>query len=690
MWMELSKAIVIKSEFSVPRDGAGTRGSTPGAYVERYMARDDAIVALYPLSHERIDFFVRGYMARDGATVSTSHAPGDGVAFCEGTPSMSRDEVRAVSKRLQELFDAGHTVIKTVVSFDDDYLREVGALEPDFYSVRRGDKVGHVDQMKLRLAVMEGMGRMARGFDDLVWVGVAQFDTMHVHVHLAIADAGLGRMRTDGEQTGKLSRSDMSRLRRGIDSSLTLGAHVRPYAMSVSAERMRVRHLVAERAVADLAREDSVRLILSRLPDNKSMWRAGSNRREMRSANRMAREYVRSVLALPSSGWPETLDALERYAEARSSREGLSRDERERLVASGVRRIEDSCVDGVYGVLRNVDSAFLVPVPSCVTAIARDVEDMDVPATPMAEMSYRVRTYARRLSEHRSVRDDFHDARLAYEAQTQVSEASRAAWAYYAFEESYQERVMAKYQHMLPIAAWRRDWREDVRLYLEHLGEVDAYEAALSDPVLRTLDVRAAEVWGHERYGVDGCGMILSAPGLFRERLDALHANVAAERETLSFRMAGDGLSFDIESGPSRRAHIKREPKHDFESVKALDLHDLTHDFDHELRIPMAFVNQFSELARERAQLYEDACSYLRATGQEHVIDALPGRDIARMSAFADELGSTLVLPSLRGTSSGSVAPRERMPLIRTGLDGATIARIEDTIQDVTVAELDI
>lgn len=687
--MGLSQSIVVKSEFSVPRSDGGTRGSTPGAYVERYMARADAIDAIFPLYGENVDAYVSGYMVREGAVVPMSHGPRDGVAFTSGNTSMSASEVRDVSRRIQELFDDGHTVIKTVVSFDDDYLRETGVMDPDFVSMRRGDKMGRVDQMKLRLAIIEGMERMSRRFDDVVWVGVIQFDTMHIHAHLAIVDAGEGRVTCGGEQRGKLSQSDMSRLRRGIDSSLTLGAHVRPYARQISSERTRARHLVQERVMSDLVREDSVRLILARLPEDKSMWRAGSHRNEMRAANRMCREYVRRVLSMPSSGWSGVIDALDAYATSRAEREGLSEFEREGLVARGVERIEDSCVDGVYAVLRDVDATRLEKTPPAVLAIARDTLDIDVPASAMSEMTYRVRTYARRLRDHRGKRDDFHDAVRSYEAAEGVSEASRAAYEYYLFEESYQERVMAKYQHLLPLAAWRRSWTDDVRVYLAHLSELDAWHEVMRDPVLKTLDVRAAEVWGHERYGLDGCGLLLSAPALFEEQMAAREARVRIERENLDFRMAGDGLSIEMLDGPRRRARIVRKPAHDFTNVKAMDLHDMSFDFDHELRIPMGFVNQFTELARERQELYDGACEYLRRTGQEHVIEALPGHDVARMSAFAAELGHTGVLSSLRG-SANAVAPREEVPLIRTGLDRAAIREIEDTIHGFSPRELGI
>ena len=47
--MGLKQDIVVVSEFSVKTPSGGTRGGTPGQYVERYMARGDAVEDLTPV-----------------------------------------------------------------------------------------------------------------------------------------------------------------------------------------------------------------------------------------------------------------------------------------------------------------------------------------------------------------------------------------------------------------------------------------------------------------------------------------------------------------------------------------------------------------------------------------------------------------------------------------------------------------
>ena len=181
--MGLKQDIVIVNEFSVPSPSGkgGSRGGTPGAYVTRYMARENAVEHLTPIRLHRTDDFILRYMARESAVerapsaydakLAMRKAQGrGGVAFGYGQVSLSHDQLVSASKDVQQLFEQGHTVLKTVLSFDEEYLRRHGLIPQDFRCERPGDYRGHLDQMKLRMAIMHGLDRMSHGhsgFDDL-------------------------------------------------------------------------------------------------------------------------------------------------------------------------------------------------------------------------------------------------------------------------------------------------------------------------------------------------------------------------------------------------------------------------------------------------------------------------------------------------------------------------------------------
>ena len=317
--MSLKQSIVVVNEFSVPTPGGGkhggSRGGTPGAYVMRYMARKGATEPVTPIRRRDTEDFILRYMARESATEkavsrhqlkdNVLHVSGQGgVAFGYGQPSLSDEGVRRASADIQRLFDEGHTVMKTVLSFSPEYLQETGVVPKGVVAQNKGDYRGHIDQMRLRMAIMHGLERMGHRFDDLRYVGVIQVDTLHVHCHLAMVDAGIGRrVRTEKgfQQKGKLTSTDISLLRRGVDSWLDENQHVAHMSSAVGYERLNVAAFVKRWAHEKVLDESLPQLLLACLPADKTLWRYGSHRPEMRRANSVATEFITELLDRPGS-----------------------------------------------------------------------------------------------------------------------------------------------------------------------------------------------------------------------------------------------------------------------------------------------------------------------------------------------------------------------------------------------------
>ena len=164
--MGVKQDIVIKHEFTVKGPhGGGSRGGTPGEYVLRYMARDDATEDLTPvrrLDEDSLDILSMRYHAKKSAAdpelvESVEKAREEmrkvdgngGRAFGYGEISLSAEALKNACKDIQDQFDNGKTVFKTVLSFKEDYLKKMGLVEPDFECRQNGDYRGNLDQMKL-------------------------------------------------------------------------------------------------------------------------------------------------------------------------------------------------------------------------------------------------------------------------------------------------------------------------------------------------------------------------------------------------------------------------------------------------------------------------------------------------------------------------------------------------------------
>ena len=102
--------------------------------------------------------------------------------------------------------------MRTVLSFDPKYLEDNHVVDDGFVFYKRGDYRGHIDQMRLRTAIDNGIRRLSPDFDDLRYVGLIQVDTAHVHCHLCMVDAGIGNLRPDGLQKGMLTEKQKAQL----------------------------------------------------------------------------------------------------------------------------------------------------------------------------------------------------------------------------------------------------------------------------------------------------------------------------------------------------------------------------------------------------------------------------------------------------------------------------------------------
>ena len=115
--MGLKQSIVVKNQFTVKTgDSSGRRGTTPGRYVTRYMARKGATEPIAPIRQSRTDDFIQKYMARESATEALRNpievqrkaeevVKFGGVAFGYGQVALSDDELIDASNDIQKCFD---------------------------------------------------------------------------------------------------------------------------------------------------------------------------------------------------------------------------------------------------------------------------------------------------------------------------------------------------------------------------------------------------------------------------------------------------------------------------------------------------------------------------------------------------------------------------------------------------------
>lgn len=716
----LKQSIIVVNEYSVKdkASGKGSRGDSPGAYVTRYMAREMATETLAPIRRHRTDDFILRYMARESATERAVSRPdvkarirgnqgAAGVAFGYGQVSLSDDQLRSASADVQEWFDKGHTVLKTVLSFDQEYLRKHGIIPEDFVCLRKGDYRGHLDQMKLRMAVMRGLERMEGAFyDDLRYVGVIQVDTEHVHCHLAMVDAGRGAVTLDGTQRGRINAPAKAMLRRAMDAWLDEKQTVKHMSSAVGYERRNVVTFVKRWAHQQMLRESLPQFLVACLPEDRRLWRSSTNHESMKKPNRIVRQLVEEVLSRPGSPLPQAMEPVNDYANHRRDAEGLSYGQWQQLINAGRDRIIERGVNGVYGLLRGLPSdLFRVRTPM-LDAMGMDYEELAAQASGSARhgdkedllgFGFRLRSYSSRMRHHREKRTAYHENARIWEKADDAgvaSASSRVLYEFYLEEEDYHARCAAKYQKFMAFAPPEADWYSHWERVAEYGERLLSLESLRKDTSLRKMkDPDQAEQMGRDIYGQPG-GHLLTLPGragtdVLDERITRMRGNYDNRVAELRVELSARGLKLELTPDPRGKAPdtavISAGAEYDFDDVKGLDLHHMRYDFSSDVEVGARARKQFVQWARSRRFHRDRAMAYLQASGQKEAIANMPVSDIDAMNALSDKLArdTKAVLPSEVAAISREREVLRRSRTVQLGTD--LVKQVEHQVDQAVV-----
>lgn len=655
--MGLKQSIVVKNQFTVKSgDNGGRRGKTPGRYVLRYMARKDATEPIAPIRQSRADDFIKKYMVRKDATeplrdpklvkqTAEDVVRFGGVAFGYGQIALSDEDLVKASDDIQKCFDEGKTVMKTVLSFDEDYLRENGIIDPNFVFQRAGDYKGHIDQMKLRKAIMLGLERFGRSYDDLQYVGVIQVDTGHVHCHLAMVDKGVGKLAPNGEQKGKMTQRSMNQLRRGIDVALDDQKTIQFMASQYQTEKRNVKSFVKKMSYLAIDEHGLGQLMLAALPEDSRLWRADSNNKRMKRANNLAREFVNKMFEKEGSGYREAQASVLAYVNKRSDREGLSEKDKAMLIKNGYKKIEDKAINTVYETLRQYRGEDLTVHTRMMDIAVSDLDDLaSQKDDPLAQFGYRLRSYASRRKHHMEEKHKYKQRVRELEDTPNRNEIADKFLEFYRFEAMYHAQLQAKYQSFLSFLPKRDVYEDRIKDLMDYEKRIVNLERMMNDKSMRRMNPDNAEVFGFSTYGQRGGHYVAEKnTGVLRTRLGIMQDKFDKNMDDLNEDLFDAGFKLVQEDDGF---HLKPKLPYDFEDVKALDLHHLDYDFFYDADVSVGNVSKFVTTANERYELFKPVEEYLIRTDQESQLEDFVVYDINKMKQYADDMKLKPILKS--------------------------------------------
>lgn len=646
----LKQCIMIKNEFSnnVNSTGNGSRGNSPGQYVMRYMAREQATEVLSPVrlndASFNSDLFMR-YMLRSNATEKMKHfsdsllidvdAYGSpyalkhrfrkmdqlsGRSFGSKGISLSHDELGNSSERIQRAFDDGHSVQKIVISFTEDYLKETNVLASDFKYKGRGSYKGSIDQLKLRQSLLNGMSKMIvmGKYADPEWVGTIQLDTAHIHAHIALVDCSFSpsRLRSDGSDRGKINTSEKKAFRKGIHFALEDMSDLKFYNRQVSLERQNVVAFVKDYAYSTINQNTSLQLLISSLPKNKQLWRYNSHDRSMKTANGFAKNIVETLFQDEplKSGYERAMDSICDYANESKRKNKLSDREYRNLIDKGYSCLVERSVNGLYkniAVLKSDELYMRTPMIDLQSSSDDDLKRVLKMTTnddyrfDLTSFVLRVRGYNVRHKVHMTKASEFYKQIQMFDQlndQNLVDTSAHVMRLYYEEELTYHMQLVDKY-----------------RTFLSFHNDYDRKNVLALTPKCRNLNKRYDDLTIKQH---DDLTVKAYCYDLRDYMFECFSAGVLSYRDwSFISDYDLDSQTFGIKPVLPIYPKLKSDflKSDDFRQIKALDVHHLGLDYynQSDIRIDSFNALNFAQAFEDRRYVCELANHYVQNTNQE-------------------------------------------------------------------------
>lgn len=694
--MGLKQSIVIKSEYTNnarSKPGGGSRGASPGQYVLRYMAREDATEVLAPVRYDA-DAFTR-YMVRSDATETLKDErlgqetfgvaselkqtfremdQQSGRAFGTDGLSLSQTALLDASRTVQTAFDAGHSVQKVVLSFDEAYLRETGVLDEDFVHRGRGSYKGHIDQLKLRTAITSGVDAMTTvgKFADPYFVGTIQFDTSNVHAHLAIVDRSFAeaRMKPDGADRGKINELEKKTLRKGLNRSLEDMRQMHQFSGQASLERQNVVAFVKDYAYTAVKDNTAVQLLVAALPEEEHQWRFKSNSKAMQKPNALATAIVESVFEADPvrSGYDDAMAAVARYAHESRLRDRLDDEEEDQLIQTGRERLVERSVNGLYKTLKE-----LTPEDRSVRTLMTDLQSSSdeeltqavaVTGSDVAAFAFRLRGYSGRKTQHETDVQSFRTLAKGFDTAQDaglVDPSAHVMRLFYEEELRYHMQSADKYRYFLGFDA-AKDAETVDRLTPRYDALVERFDPDASPPEIKAYTTELVDY-----------------------TFDCYTQGVASFKEwDAVVRYDGQTVT------PRHVAPVRPKPKTEnltatyFEQIKAKDIHHLAFDYLNKPDIPVGrqAATAFADTYTARLAMVEAAKTYVSQTGQHLPALDRADADIQDMADVVDKALADGLLEAARLPETFDTGSRRQRATIRTDRTVDVAKHVEIALRD--------
>lgn len=270
------------------------------------------------------------------------------------------------------------------------------------------------------------------------------------------------------EERGKIHESTKAKMRNRLNRSLDQTKDIKPFVKDIREKEMLTKNLTISTIEYNNVTAKKMQALQIALPENKKMWRAGSNAKDMERAHEIANEIIDDIWTRHKNGvgLDDVETSINAYIDTRQYDEKFSDDYRETLYSTEMNKLRQQSINALYKTVKeNVkeeDKNVEMPVQSIKAAdsetlkseIARNLNDKSNNSTNynnMIQFEYRNREYGNRYKKARYEAYNFNNELNRYDEldkRNQTTNESKVVREYYQKELKYHTNIRDKYDYL--------------------------------------------------------------------------------------------------------------------------------------------------------------------------------------------------------------------------------------------------
>lgn len=282
-------------------------------------------------------------------------------------------------------------------------------------------------------------------------------------------------------ERGKIEKKQQGRMREAFNRSISQTKDIKPFVKEVKDQKRLTKTLTIQSLTYNEQLIKKMQALYAAMPENKKMWRAGSNAKDMQRPHELANEILDDVWSRYSKGvgLNDFEKSVTEYQHIRKKDENLDAKEVDQLKVNAYQELRKESINAIYKNLKTFtekdlgdNSVNLIDASPSVNYESQPTQQLQntiaesyhnpsyTKVDPLLMSAYRQREYRKRYKDayyekeqYKSYMDHYDDL----SQQNKTSDSSRVVRAYYQQEYEYHKKKFDKYSYLTSTPKERKN-----------------------------------------------------------------------------------------------------------------------------------------------------------------------------------------------------------------------------------------